>query len=247
MVVRCHAVYEGTKYPLLPPPLLPAHSAVLCSGTQPCFGLMELMQKPGSCWNNVIFSCFTFINMEHRLPGRYQLPAFVAAQTQHTAVAPACSPWHPGRACCSCSQAACSSRGCEQRSPVAPALSFAVIHPGDGSGKCSIRLCSIRMAEPRSPFHGSTAWLGWKGHRGPPCWHGAEASALQHGAHPQDLQPWKWLGHGWGLCAGLQPRPVHCVVICIRSQTSSERTRVMNEPLCEIPSPGPGVCSWFWW
>lgn len=121
--------------------------AVLCSGTQPYFGLMELMQNPVSCWSNVMFSCkvhcFTFINMERHLPGRYQLPDFVMAQTWHTAVAPECSPWQLGRACCSCSRAVCSSRGCEQRSPMAPALSFVVIRPGGGSGKCPLYLCSI--------------------------------------------------------------------------------------------------------
>lgn len=251
MVVQCHAVYQGTEYLLLPPPLLPAHSAVLCSATQPCFGPMELMQNPGSCWNNVIFSCkcsashsstwnvicqggISYLPLSRRRPGTqlWLLPAAPGSRAEHAA---------PAAGLCAAPGAVSSTHPWLQLCPLwLPTLGMAL-------GSAPYVSAPYEWESRGSPFHVSAAWLGWKGHHSPPCWHGAEAAALQHGAHPQDLRPWKWLGQGWGLCAGLQARPARCMVICIRSQRSSEQTRIMNEAPCEVPSPCPDVCTWFWW
>lgn len=224
MVVRCHAVYEGTKYPLLPPPLLPAHSAVLCSGTQPCFRLMELMQKPGSCWNNVIFSCFTFINMEHRLPGRYQLPAFVAAQTRHTAVAPACSPWHPA----------------EHAAPAARlrAAPGAVSSTHPWLQLCPLPLSTLGMALGSAPYVSAPyewqsrgilfmeAQHGWVGRdiAAHPAGMGPKHPPCSTGPIPRTCSP----GSGWGR-AGV------CVLGCSHSRltvwsSASEAKRAASEP-----------------
>lgn len=168
-----------------------------------------------STWNVICQGGISYLTLSRRRPGTqlWLLSAAPGRWAEHAA---------PAAGLCAAPGAVSSAHPWLQLCPSwLSALGVAL-----GSAPCIS--APYEWESPGTPFHGISAWLGWKRPHSPPCWHGAEAPTLQRGAHPQDLQPWKRSGQGWGLCAGLQPQPGHCMAICIRSQTSKEQTRVMS-------------------